>query len=61
MNPRSSTASDEEQELAQVGALLVNELVANSRALVDRPMQVRFLGTQSPAVKLEDIGGDEPA
>jgi hypothetical protein len=62
VNPRSSSASDEDQELAQAGALLVNEWISNSRALVERPMQIRFLTKlASPEVKLEDLGGDEPA
>jgi hypothetical protein len=36
-------ASDAQLDLAQVGGLLVNELIADSRAVVEHPMTIQFL------------------
>ncbi len=42
--------------------MLLNELVANSRGLVDKPMQVQFISAapRDPSVKLEDLGDGGP-
>lgn len=57
-----SPHSDEQLELATVGALLINELVADSRGMVEKPMTIRFItgGPQVVPYKLDDSEGSKP-
>jgi hypothetical protein len=53
-------APEEALDLALVGGLLMNELIADSRGMVERPMTIQFL-TGGPTVevkKLEELTGD---
>ena len=49
-------ASENQLELASVGAMLVNELISNSRGMVEKPMQITFLsgGPKVEAYKLPE-------
>ena len=62
MHPRDLEAFDADLDLALVGGMLLNELVANSRGLVDKPMQVQFISAapRDPSVKLGDLGDGGP-
>jgi hypothetical protein len=51
-------ASEAQLDLAQVGALLANELVCNSRGLVEKPMRILFVAG-GPKVELFKLGGGE--
>jgi hypothetical protein len=56
-------ASDEQLELAQVGALLRAEEISNSRGLVEKPMQIQFVPGSGPRVvpyKLEEADAQRP-
>ena len=52
-------ASDANLELATVGGLLVNELVSDSRGMVEKPMSIQFLssGPKVEPYKLEPSEG----
>ena len=52
-------ASEEELEHAAVGALLMNELVTDSRGMVDKPMTIQFL-SGGPRVIPHKLQSSEP-
>lgn len=41
--------------MAKVGALLVNELLHNTRAQLEHPMTIQFLSGEGPKLDLVDL------
>lgn len=61
VSPYDPDTDEGQQDLADVGGMLVNELVHDSRGLLQKPMIVQFL-TGGPKVEPYKIdGGEDPA
>ena len=54
------TATDDQLVLASVGALLVNELIHDSRGMVEKPMSIQFV-SGGPRVELYKLPEEGPA
>lgn len=51
-------ANEDQIELATLGGLLMNELVADSRGMVDKPMMIQFLPSGPTVVPFKVEGPD---